>query len=102
MGTKRLTGYGKNATNFYDLARELRNYSEWSMGSMRGTTQFDGYGQLSVVAHESVSKATYIVYSYDTPIAWHSRRQGWVMPDVKYSNTTTRHQGRIRTALQFV
>lgn len=52
----------------------------------------------------------YVIYSYETPIAWrvsdtwygnhgqtHSHR--WVMPNVKYSLTTSKHQGKVRTAL---
>lgn len=45
----------------------------------------------------------YVVYSYRTPIAWHiTLRNGateWIFPDVTYSSTTTRHQTKIRTAL---
>lgn len=52
----------------------------------------------------------YVVYSYRTPIAWHTlgyvRKDGqswveehWTLPDVKYSTTTSRHQGIVRTAL---
>ena len=36
----------------------------------------------------------YVVYSYATPIAWHGAR-GWTVPPVKYSLTTTRHQGNL-------
>lgn len=40
----------------------------------------------------------YVVWSYDTPIAWHvparSGRAGhWVKPSVRYSATTNNHQG---------
>lgn len=31
----------------------------------------------------------YVVWSYETPIAWHGR-QGWVIPPVKYSPSTSR------------
>lgn len=30
----------------------------------------------------------YVVLSYETPIAWHTPR-GWVVPDVRYSVTTS-------------
>lgn len=49
----------------------------------------------------------YVVWSYGTPIAWHVPNDGdgdderWVIPDVKYSQTTTRHQNLVRTALVF-
>jgi hypothetical protein len=40
----------------------------------------------------------YVVWSYGTPIAWH-HEGGWTVPDERYSNTTTRHQGFARVAL---
>lgn len=57
---------------------------------------------------------TYVIYSYDTPIAWKQyvnptshRHPGvrfdwvemWVMPDVRYSVTTSKHQAKVRNAL---
>lgn len=36
----------------------------------------------------------YVIYSYHTPIAWHTP-DGWVIPPVKYSISTTRHQGTL-------
>ena len=42
----------------------------------------------------------YCVWSYDTPIAWHSELTGgWTVPDVKYSLTTTKHQTIVRVAV---
>ena len=38
----------------------------------------------------------YVVYSYGTPIAWHNIREGWNIPPVKYSRTTSRHQSTVR------
>jgi hypothetical protein len=37
----------------------------------------------------------YTVVSYSTPLAWHDTERGWIMPDVRYSVTTSRAQGRI-------
>lgn len=42
---------------------------------------------------------TYVVLSYDTPIAWWDATTGWVIPDVKYSPTTSRHQSIVRLAV---
>lgn len=36
----------------------------------------------------------YVVRSYATPIGWHDGT-GWVRPDVKYSVTTSKHQGLV-------
>jgi len=38
----------------------------------------------------------YVVYSYGTPIAWHSVNDGWNIPPIKYSRTTSRHQSTVR------
>jgi hypothetical protein len=43
---------------------------------------------------------TYTAYSYVTPIAWHDSERGWVVPSVRYSVTTSKHQGHIRRALE--
>lgn len=64
------------------------------------------------------SRLEYVVYSYRTPIAYrmytgkaqnpvyatNGKRVGWsdylwVIPDVRYSVTTSKHQGKVRTAL---
>jgi hypothetical protein len=41
----------------------------------------------------------FIVMSYRTPIAWILKSGTLVMPDVKYSVTTTQHQEIVREAL---
>lgn len=50
--------------------------------------------QLPAEYAESYYISEYAVYSYNTPIAWYGP-EGWVMPDEKYSVTTSRHQGRL-------
>jgi hypothetical protein len=50
----------------------------------------------------------YVIYSYETPIAWMQVAEWdsdgapiyeWVIPNVKYTVTTSKHQGKVRTAL---
>lgn len=48
----------------------------------------------------STGRVDYIVHSYGTPIAWHRTDSGWTVPDVRYSATTSRHQGEVRRAVQ--
>ena len=43
---------------------------------------------------------TFAVYSYSTPIAWQKPDGTWVMPDEKYSQSTSVHQGRTRMMLR--
>ncbi len=38
---------------------------------------------------------TYTVMSYATPLAWKDDEYGWTMPNVRYSVTTSKAQGRI-------
>jgi restriction endonuclease S subunit len=45
-----------------------------------------------------LDRPDYIVYSYGTPIAWHSN-SGWFMPNCKYSVTTSKHQNYVRRAV---
>lgn len=60
------------------------------------------WGRLDYDYRESVKQADYVVWSYSTPIAWHKpgdRGGYWVMPEDKYSATTTHHQNITRGAL---
>jgi hypothetical protein len=41
---------------------------------------------------------THTVLSYATPIAWRLAEGCWVIPEVKYSVTTSKHQGIVRVA----
>ena len=43
----------------------------------------------------------YVVWSYQTPIAWHGAR-GWVVPPVRYSPTTARHVSHVARNLSHV
>jgi hypothetical protein len=55
---------------------------------------FMGVGRLPLEYQTSYLNAEYAVYSYNTPIAWFGA-DGWSFPPVKYSVTTSRHQGRL-------
>lgn len=57
-------------------------------------------GYLPKGFHESLSRADYVVYSYSTPIGWHVPGEGWHVPEVTYSTTTSsRHQPVLRSAV---
>lgn len=56
--------------------------------------------------HRAAGAITYVVYSYSTPIAYRisvmvlgENVNEWIVPDHKYSVTTSKHQGKVRTAL---
>ncbi len=40
----------------------------------------------------------YVIWSYGTPIGWAGPGESLTIPDVKYSATTTKHQGNLRRA----
>jgi hypothetical protein len=43
----------------------------------------------------------YVIKSYDTPIAlWSNEKMEWIVPDVSYSRTTTRHLSLILSVLR--
>ena len=50
---------------------------------------------------ESLTVIDYVVYSYGTPIAYRFNGE-WVVPDAKYSVTTSKHQGVVHHALSMV
>jgi hypothetical protein len=90
---------------------------EFESGKMAGRTDaslgsgfmFGAYGELpeewQEIYHQD--QPDYVVFSYRTPIAWHvpddsdDGGERWVVPDIKYSATTTRHQRLVLTALVF-
>ncbi len=45
---------------------------------------------------EALNDIDYVVHSYATPIGVHSESQGWIIPEDKYSSTTSKHQGQVR------
>lgn len=57
------------------------------------------FGKMSAGSAANISRLQdidYVVHSYATPIGVHSASEGWVIPEDKYSNTTSRHQGILR------
>ena len=72
-------------------------------GSLSGSTTRRDVGQMPHNWREDfydrANFIDFVVYSYDTPVAWHDSKRGWVFPDVKYSVTTSKQQGSVRYAL---
>lgn len=101
-------------TKFADTLAGLTPFK--TSGALRGDVQkgrpwMRGWGQLPQKYWDSAERAEYVVFSYDTPIAWRVRstpgsqaaKDGfegtWYVPNVHYSMTTSRHQSKIRTAV---
>lgn len=102
----------------YEISRKLRDkYSFYTNGSMRGETRENNpvrFKDLLIPTIENCSKLPqyvvdvcknylidYIVYDYNTPIAFHviesngARYDSWIVPTAKYSVTTTKHQNTL-------
>lgn len=71
-------------------------------GSFRGVRQYGTRGHLpEKFVLPSLTEADYVVYSYDTPLAWH-HQDTWHYASVAYSPTTSAHQHVVRMALRDV
>lgn len=84
---------------FGPVAAEAKPFRTY--GSVRGTdTPLDEiYGELPKQWHDSFDQADYAVMSYATPVGWRLPGGLWVVPEVKYSVTTTRTQHLLLAAL---
>jgi len=51
-----------------------------------------------VVDFNNSGRSMYVVYSYGTPIAWHTA-EGWYVVEQKFSVTTSKHQNYVRRAI---
>lgn len=79
---------------FARLVSESQSFKAAAMSGRPGSA--DTLGQLPAEFRAlGVGSADYVIYSYETPIAW--RIDGdWTVPDVRYSATTSRHQSLVR------
>lgn len=56
------------------------------------------YGELPEEYQAEVAHASYVVWSYETPIAWIMENDWKVLPDIGYSPTTSQHQYTVKAA----
>jgi hypothetical protein len=98
MGVVKLTVRNTGWWVFRDVLRDRRSFS--TGGSLRGVNgrSSGGLGKLPAEYHRSVDDATYVVFSYRTPIAWRNGDGSWSVPEVKYSATTSQQQSKIGVA----
>lgn len=87
-----------------DVPAKVQNRQPFRMSStLEGSSHRIVTGRLPAVYMAAFDAAQlapdyYVVHSYSTPIAWHANGT-WVVPDVKYSRTTARHQNIVRRGL---
>lgn len=91
MHIKRIP-YNRGAAAFRDALLERE---EFESNSMHAHPVRRGGRPGSLYPEDS----DYLISSYGTPIAWHSKSKGWCCPKVTYSQTTGRQQSIIREAI---
>lgn len=87
------------------IARALRNGEPFTTsGALSGEAYplIVGGGRLSYDWASRIDRPVYVVRSYATAIAWQNYDGTWVVPDDKYSPTTSKHQSTVRRALRLV
>lgn len=74
-------------------------------GYLKGRREFAGFGEYTPYDETErweMLTATYVVYSYDTPIAWRLPSGPWVFNMTTYSATTSKHQSLIHSAINLL
>jgi hypothetical protein len=103
VSTTKLTING-SWQQFIEPLKNLQPFTTY--GALRGNYYPNGapttYGRLPDGSWRFAERAAFIIYvvwSYETPIAWFDCGRGWAYPPERYSVTTSKHQGRIFAAL---
>jgi hypothetical protein len=95
---KRLTTRGREtAEAIRDREPFTTSGALWAVPGDHGTGRLPEPWLAQYNAAWLARELDYVVYSYATPIAWHTAA-GWTFPDVKYSPTTSHHQGVLYAA----
>ena len=99
-----IVGIGTSNANAVTFIRDRVNFIGSNFvgitQSPNNDPEFRTYGQLDTnnIMNLEKDQPSFIVYSYSTPIAWFGKI-GWVIPAIKYSQTTSRHQSIVRRAV---
>jgi hypothetical protein len=92
--------------NQRDAAHYIETRQEFTASALSGkmeefTPQFgrlDNEEVTRLIDAFNLGTRAYVVYSYGTPIAWHTS-QGWYIVGQKFSMTTSKHQNAVRRAI---
>lgn len=74
-------------------------------GHLKARREFAGLGEYEPFDHielDELMMAQYVVYSYDTPIAWRTKTGAWVRNVTRYSATTSGHQTKVFSAIDLL
>ena len=88
--------------NQRDALHYIETRQEFKASALSGSHNYLGAGKLnpqevSKLAGD-ISELNYLVYSYGTPIAWHTAA-GWYVVAQKFSQTTSKHTNAVRRAI---
>jgi hypothetical protein len=84
------------------FSRVIAVGQEFTAGNMYSRTEFAGFGSylpFDDAEREEMLNASYLVYSYQTPIAWRRGGGSWVLNHTHYSTTTSKHQRKAFDAI---
>lgn len=107
--TKRVSTYGNGRAALQAALSKRESFT--TSGALRGEVwerdmiEWWELGQLSAPDMQQffmdhMTGISYVVWSYDTPIAWVRKDTGEaVIPSTRYSRTTSKHQGIVATYL---
>ena len=88
--------------NQRDAIHYIATRQEFRASALMGTLNYQGTGRLDPEEEarlaRDVATLNYLVYSYGTPIAWHTA-DGWYVVAQKFSVTTSKHQNYVRRAI---
>lgn len=91
----------KHGKNLQNTINALQDRQPFNAGNLKAFNELQQLGKLPHEYHAEITQQNpdYVVYSYYTPIAWHTETNGWTIPDNSYSVTTTNHQNLVRRAV---
>lgn len=105
MSIKYAAKHGPNLKNTTEALATTQGFNAGNLWARNDTPGYFGsFGSLpeAWIKQLEADKPRYIVFSYQTPIAWLATRGGrkiMVVPDHKYSVTTSNHQGIVRRSV---
>jgi hypothetical protein len=91
--------------NQRDAVHYIATREEFKASALTGSTYSQGCGRLNLqeldkfINELTSDKINFFVYSYGTPIAWHTDAEGWYVVSQKFSVTTSKHQNLVRRAI---
>ena len=80
----------------------IKHMQEFDAGNLKGTMHYRGIGRAERKHIHDVAHADFVVYSYETPIAWATvlwNGTTWTMIDKKFSATTNRHMAIVNRSI---